>query len=150
MYVASFATAPTVPVLAERSEPARSTKFSFEWEVFPSACQTRPYLLETAFLPSSCNAALPEPSRGPDQDVSDTVQNWLKFMCAQDWRPSKRRVSAARHVWTFFSPNVMTLHHRVSIVWERDDCAFRLCPAIALLACPCTGVLHQGHSVQHT
>ena len=52
MYVASLATAPSVPVLAERSEPARSTMFSFEWQVFPSACQTHPYTGEAAFLPA--------------------------------------------------------------------------------------------------
>ena len=37
MYVASLAMAPSAPVLAERSDPARSTMFSLEWRVLPSA-----------------------------------------------------------------------------------------------------------------
>ena len=53
MYVASLATVPSVPVLAERSEPARSTMFSFEWQVFPSACQAHPDTVEAAFLPAT-------------------------------------------------------------------------------------------------
>lgn len=63
MYVASLATTPSVPVLAERSEPARSTMFSFEWQVFPSACQTHPDIGEAAFLP----VMLPSLSLAGDQ-----------------------------------------------------------------------------------
>ena len=37
MYVASLAMAPSAPVLAERSDPAKSTMFSFECHVLPSA-----------------------------------------------------------------------------------------------------------------
>ena len=39
MYVASLAMAPSAPVLADRSDPARSTIFSLEWRVLPSAVE---------------------------------------------------------------------------------------------------------------